>query len=105
MPEQVNSPIIVSYNHTFEREKVRSSSLKYRDLPWNLKRRIDASGPMMQPSKSENPTVRNILNRLKTAEDRSLLADAHVSARQKREVIDLIEDYLNKYTTSRSAEL
>ena len=82
-------------------------SLKYRDLPWELKRRIDASGPMMQPRKSENPTVKNILNRLKTAEKRSLLTNAHVTARQKREVIDLIENYLSECTsgTSKPAEL
>ena len=87
---------------------MRKPSLKYRDLPWNIKRRIDASGPMMQPRKSENPTVKNILDRLKVAEEESLQIDAHATAHQKREVIDLIENYLNSNSvgeTSRPAEL
>ncbi len=71
-------------------------NLKYRDLPWGLKRRIDASGPMMQPRKSENPTVKNILGRLKASEQRSLANEAPVSAKQKREVIDVIENYLSE---------
>ncbi len=75
---------------------VRKKSLKYRDLPWALKRRIDASGPMMQPRKSENPTVKNILDRLKASEQRSLANDASLSAKQKREVIDVIENYLSE---------
>ena len=52
--------------------KIAMAQLKYRDLPWNLKRRIDASGPMMQPRKSENPTVNGILKRLKASEKRAL---------------------------------
>ena len=86
---------------------MRKPSLKYRDLPWAIKRRIDASGPLMQPRKSENPTVKNILDRLKVAEQRSLSTSAHATARQKRQVIDLIENYLNEHvsTTSRPAEL
>ena len=89
---------------------MRKPSLKYRDLPWNIQRRIDATGPMMQPRKSENPTVKNIIKRLKAVEERSLLANASVTASvtasQKREVIDLIESYLNDLTnTSRHAEL
>ena len=85
---------------------MRKPSLKYRDLPWNIQRRIDASGSMMQPRKSENPTVKNIINRLKAAEERSLTANAPVTASQKREVVDLIESYLKGLTnTSRNAEL
>ncbi len=87
---------------------MRKPSIKYRDLPWDIKRRIDASGPMMQPRKSENPTVKNILDRLKVAEERSLKVDASATAQQKREVIDLIESYLNsdpEGTASRPAEL
>ena len=86
---------------------MRKPSLKYRDLPWDIKRSIDTSGPMMQPSKSENPTVKNILNRLKIAEERSLKVNAHATARQKREVIDLIESYLNGRAdaTPRPAEI
>ena len=87
---------------------MRKPSLKYRDLPWDIKRRIDASGPMMQPRKSENPTVKNILDRLKVAEERSLKVDASATAHQKREVIDLIENYLKRDSvgeTARPAEL
>ena len=87
---------------------MRKPSIKYRDLPWDIKRRIDASGPMMQPRKSENPTVKNILDRLKVAEKRSLKVDASATAQQKREVIDLIENYLKRDSvgeTSRPAEL
>ncbi len=79
--------------------------LKYRDLPWSLKRRIDASGPMMQPRKSENPTVNGILKRLKSSEAQALQAKASATAKQKRDVIDLIESYLGEHSTSRSAEL
>ena len=71
-------------------------NLKYRDLPWDLKRRIDASGPMMQPRKSENPTVKNILDRLKASEQRSLLTNSTVTAQKKREIITLVENYLMK---------
>ena len=80
-------------------------SLKYLDLPWDLKRRIDASGPMMQPKKSENPTVKNILDRLKESEKRALQVNAFVGARRKREVIDLIEGHLRERTSSMVAEL
>ena len=50
----------------------------------------------MQPRKSENPTVKNILDRLKASEQRSLENDASVSAKQKRAVIDVIENYLSE---------
>ncbi len=78
-------------------------NLKYRDLPWDLKRRIDASGPMMQPRKSENPTVKNILDRLKASEQRALATNSTATASQKREIIVLIEKYLikNNFNTSR----
>ena len=78
----------------------RKKNLKYRDLPWNLRRRIDASGPMMQPRKSENPTVKNILDRLKDSEERAMIAEAPETARKKRVVIDLIESYLKKHKKS-----
>ncbi len=73
---------------------MRIKNLKYRDLPWDLQRRIDASDPMMQPTKSQNPTVKYILNELRDSERKSLAADAPVSAQRKREVINVIEDYL-----------
>ncbi len=73
---------------------MRKKNLKYHDLPWNLKRIIDASGPMMQPRKSENPTVKNILDRLKASEQRAVLVNASATVKEKRDVIDLIEKYL-----------
>ena len=73
-----------------------SKKLKYRDLPWELKRLIDASGPMMMPRKSENPTAQHILKRLKDAEEDALLCNAPVTAKQKRDVIDAIENYINE---------
>ena len=81
------------------------AQLKYRDLPWDVKRRIDASGPMMQPRKSENPTVSSILKRLKNSEERALQAKACATAKQKRDVIDFIESYLIEQNSSRTAEL
>ena len=73
--------------------------IKYHDLPWNLKRQIDASGPRMQPSASQNPTVKNILNRLYKAEQRSIDAGANVSAQQKRKMINTIKEYLGNCAT------
>ena len=84
---------------------MREKKLKYRDLPWELKRRIDASGPMMQPKKSENPTVKNILARLRASEERATANEAPVSAKQKREVISVLEDYLAKNNMSVKAPL
>ena len=75
---------------------MRRKNVKYRDLPWDLQRSIDTSGPMMRPRKLENPTVKNILDRLKASEQRSLANDASLSAKQKREVIDVIESYLSE---------
>ena len=68
--------------------------LKYRDLPWKLKRLIDTSGPMMQPRKSENPTVKHILSRLKRLEQKAISINASDNASQKRETIENIEEYL-----------
>ena len=50
-------------------------------------------------------TVKNILNHLKTAEKRFLLSNAHVIARQKREVIGLIENYLSERKSETEVEL
>ncbi len=71
----------------------RQKKLKYHDLPWELKRRVDTSGPMMQPRKSENPTVQGILKRLKTSEEKYLELNASDSVKKKRDVIDLLESY------------
>ena len=83
---------------------MRRKSLKYHDLPWDIKRAIDASGSMMQPSRSQNPTVKNILERLKASEARALANDAFVSAKAKRRVIDLIECHLRDGEASRFVE-
>lgn len=83
---------------------MRRKSLKYHDLPWDVKRAIDASGPMMQPSKSQNPTVKNILDQLKAREAFSLANDAFASAKEKRRVIDLIECHLRDGEASRFVE-
>ena len=56
----------------------------------------------MQPSKSQNPTVKHILNCLKVAEEHALEVNAYVTVRQKREVIDLIENYLSERTNHKT---
>ncbi len=70
-------------------------NLKYHDLPWSMKSMINASGPGMHPRRTENPTVKHILDRLKASEQRSLLANAPVSAKRTRIIIVKLENYLS----------
>lgn len=71
-------------------------NLKYRDLPFFLKRKIDSSLPNMQPRKSENPTVKHILTRLKASESRAILGDYKCTAISIRCIITIIESYLKE---------
>lgn len=69
-------------------------NLKYRDLPWDLRRRIDSC--RMQPTKSQNPTVKHIINVLVRRRDSAIKANASASANDKQLTINLIEDYTGK---------
>ena len=67
-------------------------SLKYRDLPWELKNKVDFTYGHIQ--KAQNPTVQHILKRLKRFEKMYVEEGAEVSAQEKREAIDKLENYM-----------
>ena len=66
--------------------------LKYRDLPLELKNKVDFTYGHIQ--KAQNPTVRHILKRLKRFEKMYAEEGAEVSAKEKREAIDKLESYI-----------
>ena len=72
-------------------------SLKYRDLPRELKDQVDFTYGHIQ--KAQNPTVKHILERLKKFEKMYTEEGAEISAQEKREAIDKLENYM------KSAEL
>ena len=67
-------------------------SLKYRDLPWELRDQVDFTYGHIQ--KAQNPTIKHILERLKKFEKMYVEEGAEVSAQEKREAIDQLEDYM-----------
>ena len=67
-------------------------SLKYRDLPWELRDQVDFTYGHIQ--KAQNPTVKHILERLKKFEKIYVEEGADVSAQEKREAIDKLEGYM-----------
>ena len=67
-------------------------SLKYRDLPWELKDQVDFTYGHIQ--KAQNPTVKHILERLKKFEKMYVEEGAEVSVQEKREAIDKLEGYM-----------
>ena len=67
-------------------------SLKYRDLPWELKDQVDFTYGHIQ--KAQNPTVKYILDRLRKFEKMYAEEGAEVSAQEKREAIDKLEGYM-----------
>ena len=73
--------------------KKGKKSLKYRDLPWELKDRVDFTYGHIQ--RAQNPTVSHIVKRLKRFEKMYAEEGADVSAREKREAIDKLEDYMH----------
>ena len=77
--------------------KKKSKFLKYRDLPWELKNRVDFTYGHIQ--RAQNPTVKHILKRLKKFEETYKAEGADVSAQEKRDAIDRLENYM------KSAEL
>ncbi len=74
-------------------QKLKKKSLKFRDLP------LDLRGPVIftygHIQKAQNPTVRHILERLKRLEKKYTEEGACVSAQEKRETIDKLENYAN----------
>ena len=68
------------------------SFLKYRDLPWELKNKVDFTYGHIQ--KAQNPTVHHILKRLKRFEKMYAEEGAEVSAQEKREAINKLENYM-----------
>ena len=70
----------------------KSKSLKYRDLPLELKNRVNFTYGHVQ--KAQNPTMKHILNRLKKYEKIYIEEGAEFSAQEKREAIDKLEQYM-----------
>jgi len=70
----------------------KSKSLKYRDLPWELRDQVDFTYGHIQ--KAQNPTVKHILAKLKKYEKRYLEEGANVTAQENREAIDQLESYI-----------
>ena len=73
--------------------KKNGKSLKYRDLPWELKDQVDFTYGHIQ--RAQNPTVNHIVKRLKRSEKMYSEEGAYVSAREKREAIDKLENYIH----------
>ena len=71
---------------------MKKRPLKYRDLPWELKNRVDFTYGHIQ--KAQNPTVKHILEKLKKYEKKYLEEDAEVTAGENREAINKIENYI-----------
>ena len=72
--------------------KKKTKFLKYRDLPWDLKNRVDFTYGHVQ--KAQNPTIKHILEKLKKFENMYKAEGATVSAQEKRDAIDKLEDYI-----------
>ena len=72
--------------------KNRKKFLKYRDLPWELRDQVDFTYGHIQ--RAQNPTVNHIVQRLKRFEKMYTEEGANVSAREKREAIDKLENYM-----------
>lgn len=70
----------------------RKNALKYRDLPWELKDQVDFTYGHIQ--KSQNPTIKHILERLKKYEKRYSEDGAEITAKENRNVIDRLESYI-----------
>ena len=68
-------------------------SLKYRDLPWELRDQVDFTYGHIQ--KAQNPTVKHILERLKKYEKKYSEEEAEVTAKENREAIDKLESYID----------
>ncbi len=67
-------------------------SIKYRDLPWELRDQVDFAYGHVQ--KAQNPTVQHILKRLKKFEKIYAEEGATASVQEKREAIDQLESYV-----------
>ena len=67
-------------------------SLKYRDLPWELRDQVDFTYGHIQ--KAQNPTVKHILEKLKKYEKKYSEEGANVTAQENREAIDKLENYM-----------
>ena len=71
---------------------MKEKPLKYRDLPWELKNRIDFTYGHIQ--KAQNPTVKHILEKLEKYKKKYLEEGAEVTAGENREAINKIENYI-----------
>ena len=67
-------------------------SIKYRDLPWELKDQVDFTYGHIQ--KAQNPTVKHIVEKLKKYEKKYSEEGASVTAQENREAIDKLEGYM-----------
>ena len=74
--------------------KQRQGSLKYRDLPWELRDQVDFAYGHIQ--KAQNPTVKHILTKLKKHEERSAASGAYKTAERKRTAITEIETHIRR---------
>ena len=73
--------------------KKKTKFVKYRDLPWELRDQVDFTYGHIQ--RAQNPTVKHILKRLKKFEEMYNTEGATVSAQEKRDAIDKLEDYIS----------
>jgi len=71
--------------------KKQKKSIKYRDLPWELRDQVDFTYGHIQ--KAQNPTLKHILEKLKKHEKQYLEEGAPVNAQENREAIDQLEAY------------
>ena len=76
----------------------KSQQIKYRDLPWELRNQVDFTYGHIQ--KAQNPTIKYIVKRLKKFEKVYTEEGADVSAKEKREAIDQLEDHIKSVELS-----
>ena len=74
-------------------KKKKTTQIKYRDLPWELRDQVDFTYGHVQ--KAQNPTIKHIVERLKKYEKMYEEEGAEVSAQEKREAIDQLENYID----------
>ena len=72
--------------------KKKTKFLKYRDLSWDLKNRVDFTYGHIQ--RAQNPTVKHILEKLKKYEKKYSEEGAYVTAEENRDAIDKLENYM-----------
>lgn len=74
-------------------KKIKFKQVKYRDLPLDLRNQVDFTYGHIQ--KTQNSTVKHIIEKLKKHEKIYIEKGVPVTAQENREAIDKLEGYMN----------